>query len=122
MQAIIRPLTAAIFFCAGIGMAGAQTQDGTTNPTRDRSPAQNHQPQPNAAGGNATPVPQQQTRSGSSPAFGSLSEELDRSGGIIQPPPTGDRGVVQPPNQGASRTPVIPPPGTPGGNPQIQPK
>jgi hypothetical protein len=51
-----------------------------------------------------------------------LSHQLSRSGGVIHPPPTADRGVIAPPNQGTSRTPVIPPPGTPGGNPLVQPK
>ncbi len=59
---------------------------------------------------------------GSSNAPGSLSGALSRSQGVIQPPPTGDSGVVPTPNPGAASTPVIPPPGTPGGNPQVQPK
>jgi hypothetical protein len=53
---------------------------------------------------------------------GSLSDELSRSGGVVRPPATGDRGVVAPPSAGSQSTPVIPPPGTPGGNPEIQPK
>lgn len=53
---------------------------------------------------------------------GSLSDELSRSGGVMQPPATGDQGVVPPPKAGPQSTPVIPPPGTPGGNQQIQPK
>lgn len=106
MQAIIRPLTAAMFLCAGIGIAAAQTQNGATGAAPDRGPAANGQ------------VPQ----SGSSTAPGSLSHELNRSGGIIRPPAIHDPGVVSPPNQGVSRTPVIPPPGSPGGNPNVQPK
>ena len=35
---------------------------------------------------------------------------------------TGDQGVVPPPKAGPQSTPVIPPPGTPGGNQQIRPK
>ncbi len=53
---------------------------------------------------------------------GSLSNELSRSGGVIHPGPTGDQGVVAPPDKGAGTTPVIPPPGTPGGNPDLNPK
>jgi hypothetical protein len=54
---------------------------------------------------------------------GTLSEQLDRSQGVITPPEGVDPGLVQtPPNQGATTMPVIPPPGTPGGNPNIQPK
>jgi|SRR6185437_8717592 len=53
---------------------------------------------------------------------GSLSDELSRTGGVMQPPSTGDQGVVAPPRTGPQSTPVIPPPGTPGGNPELQPK
>jgi hypothetical protein len=63
--------------------------------------------------------PQQGT---STPPSGSLSNELNRSGGVLQPPPTGDQGVVAPPKAGPQSTPVIPPPGTPGGNQGVQPK
>jgi hypothetical protein len=42
---------------------------------------------------------------------GSLSRRLSRSGGVLHPPPFS-----------GSSTPVIPPPGTPGGNPNIRPK
>ena len=42
---------------------------------------------------------------------GSLSRRLSRSGGVIHPPPLA-----------GSSMPVIPPPGTPGGNPKIEPK
>jgi hypothetical protein len=44
--------------------------------------------------------------------------------GVITPPPTGDIGIhaqVPNPNAGTPEE-VIPPPGTPGGNPDIQPR
>jgi hypothetical protein len=43
---------------------------------------------------------------------------------VITPPATGDKSVITPPATGAAKTPVIPPPGTPGtGNKdEIQPK
>jgi hypothetical protein len=53
-----------------------------------------------------------------------LSERLDRSGGVIKPPAGVDPGVhVAPkdPNAG-SNMPVIPPPGSPGGDRSVQPK
>ncbi len=56
-----------------------------------------------------------------SPLPRSPSEELNHSGGVLQPPPTPDAGVVSPPSEGSSM-PVIPPPGTPGGTPKMQPK
>ncbi len=106
MRAIIRPLMAAMLLCAGIGIAVAQTQNGATGAAPNQEPGANGQ------------VPQ----SDSSAAPGSLSHELNRSGGVIRPPAIHDPGVVSPPNQGVSRTPVIPPPGSPGGNPNVQPK
>jgi hypothetical protein len=73
---------------------------------------------PSARPGDTT-GPQQGTSTAPS---GSLSDELSRSGGVVQPPATGDQGVVPPPKAGHQSTPVIPPPGTPGGNQEIQPK
>ncbi len=45
------------------------------------------------------------------------------SSGVIRPPVTGDKGVVTPPDKGkAMPMPVIPPPGSPGGDQNVQPK
>jgi hypothetical protein len=52
----------------------------------------------------------------------SLGHKLSRSRGIIKPPPIHDPNVVTPPNQDSVKTPVIAPPGTPGGNPAVIPK
>jgi hypothetical protein len=53
----------------------------------------------------------------------SLSEQLDESKGVIDPPPIGDAGIHVPaPDPTPGTTPVIPPPGTPGGDPTVQPK
>jgi hypothetical protein len=44
--------------------------------------------------------------------------------GVIAPPPTGDTGIhaqVPNPNAGTPEE-VIPPPGTPGGNPEVDPR
>jgi hypothetical protein len=51
----------------------------------------------------------------------SLSNQLSQSKGIICPPAGVDPGIAAPP-VGGGRTPVIPPPGTPGGDPSIVPK
>jgi hypothetical protein len=50
-----------------------------------------------------------------------LSKELSQSNGVICPPAGVDPGLAVPP-VGGGRTPVIPPPGTPGGNPNVIPK
>jgi hypothetical protein len=51
----------------------------------------------------------------------SLSDHLAQSGGVICPPPAVDPQIKAPTPQGG-RMPVIPPPGTPGGDQSVQPK
>jgi hypothetical protein len=51
----------------------------------------------------------------------SFSEQLARSDGVICPPPGVDPDIRAPTPEGG-RMPVIPPPGTPGGDPNIRPK
>ncbi len=57
---------------------------------------------------------------------GSLSEQLSQSEGVIAPSPeaaTTDSGIIQPtPDAGAGTMRVIPPPGSPGGDPNLRPK
>ena len=49
-----------------------------------------------------------------------MSEKLGQSGGVICPPQV-DPSIKKPaPSDGSM--PVIPPPGSPGGNPNVQPK
>jgi hypothetical protein len=50
-----------------------------------------------------------------------LSDELSRSKGVICPPAEVDPSISVPPT-GGGVMPVIPPPGTPGGDPTIIPK
>ena len=56
------------------------------------------------------------------PASGTLSNDLNRSGGVITPPTGIDPEIKQTPPPSGSTMPVIPPPGTPGGNPAVKPK
>jgi hypothetical protein len=52
-----------------------------------------------------------------------LSDKLDASGGVIKPPPGVDPEIVKPaPVPEPNSTPVIPPPGVPGGPPGPEPK
>lgn len=52
-----------------------------------------------------------------------LSEQLDENQGVIDPPPVGDEEIHAPaPEPLPGTTPVIPPPGTPGGDPSVEPK
>jgi hypothetical protein len=50
----------------------------------------------------------------------SLSDKLAQSNGVICPPKV-DR-AIKAPTPNAGKMPVIPPPGSPGGNPNVQPK
>jgi hypothetical protein len=59
---------------------------------------------------------------GSTIAPGDLDDDTSPSPGVIQPPTTGDRSVVPPPSTGPQSTPVIPLPGSPGGNRSVEPK
>jgi hypothetical protein len=51
-----------------------------------------------------------------------LSEKLARSGGVICPPEHVDPEIRQPTPPVGGSMPVIPPPGSPGGDQSIQPK
>jgi hypothetical protein len=50
-----------------------------------------------------------------------LSDKLHRQDGVIRPPSGIDPGMTQPPPP-VGKTPVIPPPGTPGGDQRLDPK
>jgi hypothetical protein len=66
-------------------------------------------------------IPEDPATSGGSTA--PLSEKLGRSGGVIHPPSDVDPAIKQePPAIGSQSTPIIPPPGTPGGKPGVNPK
>jgi hypothetical protein len=65
-------------------------------------------------------VPEAQGSGGSSEA---LSDKLDRQHGVIIPPADIDPGLSKsPPRSAGDSTPVVPPPGTPGGKPGANPK
>jgi len=53
---------------------------------------------------------------------GNLSERLNRSEGVIKPPENVDPGLQKKPPDDSSKMPVIPPPGSPGGDPNVKPK
>jgi hypothetical protein len=56
------------------------------------------------------------------PRSGDLSKDLSRQRGAIAPPNVDPGMAVKPPNTGLATTPVIPPPGSPGGNQSVVPK
>jgi hypothetical protein len=60
--------------------------------------------------------------SGPTSSTGTLSDRLQRSEGVITPPAMGSGMTVVPPVANPNSTPVIVPPGEPGGNQSVQPK
>lgn len=75
---------------------------------------------PETASPQTVPEDTEPGKSGSS--GGSLSDKLDRSDGVIHPPPGIDPEMSKSPPPTGSTMPVIPPPGTPGGEPGVEPK
>lgn len=103
--------TLALFAFAPVASAFAETGDTVPAPSQSARPSEpSDRNQPSTPPGPSGAVP------------GTLGGQLYHSDGVIAPPHTGDTNVVPPPNAEISRTPVIPAPGTPGGNPAIQPK
>lgn len=68
---------------------------------------------PNAA----SPPPEQ-----IAPPDNNLSKQLSRQKGTLKPPDVDPGMTVVPPRTNGTSTPVIPPPGSPGGNPSVVPK
>ena len=56
------------------------------------------------------------------PLSGTSSSDLARSGGVITPPADVDPHMKRMPPHSGDPMPVIPPPGTPGGDPSVKPK
>ena len=75
---------------------------------------------PSAAPSQIVPEDTAPGRSGSSQE--PLGKKLDRTDGVIHPPPGVDPGLTIAPPHTQGTMPVIPPPGTPGGDPGLRPK
>jgi hypothetical protein len=56
------------------------------------------------------------------PASGTSSSDLSRSGGVVTPPTEVDPAIKRTPPPSGARMPVIPPPGSPGGDQSVKPK
>ena len=93
----------------GLSTTGIRAQTPLPNaPTPDSSTPADPRQDPRATGSTARPGE-------------SLSDRLERTEGVIRPP--GDitpDNTIRPPDPGT--TPVIPPPGSPGGNTRVEPK
>jgi hypothetical protein len=96
------------------GPAAAQAPPPPTSPPQAGAAASPNCPQTQASDDVARGAP-------ASGAERPLSERLAQSNGVICPPPNVDPDIHQPaPDVGSM--PVIPPPGSPGGNPSMEPK
>ncbi|MEH2614050.1 hypothetical protein [Bradyrhizobium sp. AZCC 1693] len=110
-------------------VAGAQAPPGPTTPpartappSPDRAAAANcapMQPAPNSGATVPEGKPQEGTTTGQRAE--PLGDKLARSDGVLCPPPGVDP-EMHAPAPDAGKTPVIPPPGSPGGDPSIRPK
>lgn len=68
-------------------------------------------------------APEEPSSTGSTGTQGTLSDRLEASDGVIRPPAGIDPDITTPaPVPDPGTTPVIRPPGSPGGNPTIEPK
>ncbi len=102
-------------------VAGAQTPPSP--PAHVGTPVPDHvaagcAPTQTTPQGNITP---EGTTTGQSPA--PLGDKLAKSDGVLCPPPGVDPQMRAPvPDAGTGSMPVIPPPGSPGGDPDVRPK
>lgn len=107
-----RRLAMTIGLLAGLGLCGAAQAQNPQTGTAGQVPPPTTPPGPTT-----TPPEQVAPRSG-----GSMSDSLSRDRGTVTPPVV-DPGITKtPPAHGAGTMPVIPPPGTAGGNPAVVPK
>jgi hypothetical protein len=101
-----RRLLLALLFAGWLGGLHAQAQTATPE-GRARADC------PPGSGANAPAVGRY--------SKSTLSDQLAESKGVICPPAGVDAAIQQQPPEGGAMK-VIPPPGSPGGNPNVQPK
>ena len=101
-----------------LGGGVAASQQRPAEPPQQRPPALD--PKACAPGDRLKPGPQNRSAPSSATTGESLSDKLARTDGVICPPDVDPEIRVPTPDTG--KTPVIPPPGSPGGDPTIRPK
>jgi hypothetical protein len=105
--------------------AAAQAPPSATNPSQPIASAPptelatNCAPTASAPSRGTVIVPPDGTTTGQ--ASEPLADKLAKSNGVLCPP-AGIDPEIRAPTPDAGNTPVIPPPGSPGGNPNVQPK
>ncbi len=102
------------------GPANPSISNGPKDPTLPTGPTPPNGPtMPSSPGHPANPAVPDTLPPGTPDMPGSSSGQPE---GVIPPPHTGDPNVLTPPDQGTGTMPVVPAPGTPGGNPNVQPQ
>jgi len=99
-----------------LGVSAAHAQPSPAVPAPPPAPAR-------PPGATTAPPEKIVPKGGAQDNGDTMSDRLSRQRGTVKPPPVDPGMAVTPPNNGASSTmPVIPPPGSPGGNPKVVPK
>jgi hypothetical protein len=111
----MRAPAAITWFLLTAATASAQAPPMNPQPVPTQGTVRCAPVQPPAQGTGAPP--QQTTGQSREP----LSDRLAQADGVICPPTEVDRQMQKPPPE-AGKTPVIPPPGAPGGDPTVRPK
>jgi hypothetical protein len=116
-------LRIALLFAAALMPALSLAQTAQVSPLPKAPPEimSKEAPDPKACAQQGLTVGQDNKPQSADTTGKSLSEELARSDGVICPPPGVDPDIkASTPEDG--RMPIIPPPGSPGGDPNIRPK
>ena len=113
-------------YLIGMLTAASATVSAQAPPSPATPPAQTAPPVPGRTSDCAPtrPVPPRGTiapEGGPSPQAEALGDKLAKSDGVLCPPPGVDP-EIRAPTPDTGNTPVIPPPGSPGGDPTIRPK
>jgi hypothetical protein len=114
-------------FLSGILVAASGAASAQAPPAPATPPAQTAPPSPARANDCAPmqPGPQRGTVAPEGTTTGkraeALGEKLARSDGVLCPP-AGVDPEIHAPTPDSGNTPVIPPPGSPGGDPNVRPK
>jgi hypothetical protein len=113
----------ALPLCVLMAASGAAIAQAPPSPVTP--PAQTAPPPPTTNCEPMRPVPPQGTIAPEGSTTGRVAEplgdKLARSNGVLCPP-AGVDPEIRAPTPDAGKTPVIPPPGSPGGDPSLRPK
>lgn len=101
--------------------AAISVSSASAQATAPANPVQPQPRDPNMPAQQNT-VPEKFTPGETTGATGNLSQKLNRSEGVITPPAMDSGMVTRAPVPNPGTTPVIRPPGEPGGNQSVQPK